>query len=111
MQETNILSYKMTLIDIIYYSRLLATSSADGTAKIYYSESRSLKTECRAPNQKWVWDLAFTSDSKSLFTASSNTTAENGQFLGRKWSVDSGQVEQEYQGHEQPVVSLALADI
>ena len=48
--------------------RLLATSSADGTAKIWRTIDFSLLLECKDDHQKWVWDLAFTNDSQYLFT-------------------------------------------
>jgi len=53
----------------------LATSSADGTAKIWRTIDFSLVTECKDNQQRWVWDLAFTCDSRYLFTASSDKLA------------------------------------
>ena len=83
--------------------RLLATSSADGTAKIFRTSDFSLHTECRDNTQRWVWDLAFTSDSQFLFTASSDK-------LARLWSVQTGEVRRDYIGHQKPVVCLAFSD-
>jgi len=88
-------------------STLIATSSADGTAKIFSTNNFNLEKECKDAQQRWVWDLAFTSDSKYLFTASSDSTEK---FLAKKWSVSSGQVIRSYIGHEQPVVCLAFSD-
>lgn len=49
-------------------STLLATSSADKTAKVWRTIDFGLNVECKHSNQKWVWDLAFTNDSQYLFT-------------------------------------------
>ena len=51
-------------------SSYLVTTSGDGTAKIWktpdFTHYRTLKTE----NSGWVWDAAFSADSKRLFTGS-----------------------------------------
>ena len=51
-----------------------------------------------------MWDLGFTADSQYLFTASSDHVA-------RLWSLESGTVKREYQGHQKAVTSLAFRDI
>ncbi len=93
-------------------STLLATSSADGTAKIWLTVDFSLLTEnkdikpvseCKDIKPRWVWDLAFTSDSEYLFTACSETSA-------RLWSVENGELKRKYEGHQKPVVCLAFSD-
>ena len=84
----------------------MATSSADGTAKIWRTVDFSLATECKdskATNSKWIWDLAFTCDSKYLFTAQSDKIA-------RLWTVESGEIKKDFQGHQRSVVCIAFSD-
>lgn len=97
-------------------STLLVTTSADKTAKIWKTsdlvgeensgKNSSEKTpliELKDPNQRWVWDTAFTSDSKYLLTASSDNFA-------RLWNLSSGTAELEYSGHQKSLTSLAFRD-
>ena len=93
---------KFFQIKFVIFS-LLATSSADGTAKIWRTIDFSLLTECKDTNQRWVWDLAFTCDSKYLFTASSDK-------LARLWSVQTGEIKKDYTGHQKLVVCIAFSD-
>lgn len=48
---------------------LLATTSADGTCKIWstadFTERNTLR---KGTNKKWVWDCAFSSDSQYVIT-------------------------------------------
>ena len=85
-------------------STLLATSSADGTAKIWRTADYNLESECKDVKPKWIWDMAFTSDSEYLFTASSETAA-------RLWTVKTGEIKRKYEGHQKPVICLAFSDI
>lgn len=50
------------------YFRLLATTSADQTAKIWSTADFSLVQELKQENQRWVWDVAFSADSQYMFT-------------------------------------------
>ena len=84
-------------------STLLATSSADGTAKIWRTIDMSLLAECKDNANYWVWDMAFTCDSSYLFTAS-------GDKCARLWSVESGEIKKDYVGHQKLVVCLAFSD-
>ncbi|XP_060068639.1 target of rapamycin complex subunit lst8-like [Ylistrum balloti] len=84
-------------------STLLATTSADHTAKIWRTADRTLMTELRDNTQRWVWDCAFSGDSQYIITASSDNTA-------RLWSVDTGEVKKEYNGHQKAVVAMAFRD-
>lgn len=88
-------------------STLLATSSADGTAKIWRTIDMSLQSECKDPRdpnpQYWCWDLAFTCDSRYLFTASSDK-------LAQLWSVQTGEWKKDYIGHNKLVVCIAFSD-
>jgi len=109
-------------------SKLLATSSADQTTKVWDTNTwkllrvSELKTglfayfgalflqELSVDNQRWVWDLEFSADSRYLFTASSDGTA-------RLWSLereagDAGKpiVRRTYVGHQKALTSLAFRD-
>ncbi|OWF51796.1 Target of rapamycin complex subunit lst8 [Mizuhopecten yessoensis] len=46
-------------------STLLATTSADHTAKIWRTADRTLMTELRDNTQRWVWDCAFRATHKT----------------------------------------------
>lgn len=48
--------------------RLLITTSADQTAKIWRTSDFSLLQELKQQNQRWVWDAAFSADSQYVFT-------------------------------------------
>jgi len=56
--------------DIFFCSiSLLATTSADGTAKIWRTSDFACQYELKHDRlQNWVWDCAFTSDSLFLVT-------------------------------------------
>ncbi|XP_074595170.1 MTOR associated protein, LST8 [Brevipalpus obovatus] len=110
-------------------STLLATSSADTSAKIWRtadllplskldhdecngnssgqlwqtSDTISSLIELRDANQRWVWDLAFSADSQYLVTASSDNNA-------RLWNVNTGQIKREYVGHQGAITALAFSD-
>lgn len=51
--------------------RLLATTSADQTAKVWSTTDFSLVQELKQENQRWVWGAAFSVDSQYLFTGKS----------------------------------------
>ncbi|XP_039292805.1 target of rapamycin complex subunit lst8 [Nilaparvata lugens] len=84
-------------------SRLLATTSADGSARVWRTKDFSLKQVFKLDGQRWVWDVAFSADSQYIFTASSDNFA-------RLWNVEKGTVEREYNGHQRAVTALALCD-
>lgn len=84
-------------------SNMLATSSADGTTKLWRTKDGSLITELHVANQRWVWDLAFSADSQYLFTATSDGNA-------RLWSLPSNEVKREYRGHLKALTCLAFRD-
>ena len=92
---------------------LLATCSADTTTRLWwtgpngvaghkspepYSLLRTLKG-----HTKWVWDCAFTVDSKYLVTCSSDQTA-------KLWEVSNGEVVKNYIGHHKPISCVGLND-
>ncbi|CAH1794585.1 unnamed protein product, partial [Owenia fusiformis] len=82
-------------------STLLATTSADGTVRIWRTADFSLMTELKDNHQRWVWDCDFSSDSQYIITASSDNMA-------RLWNVESGEVKREYSGHQKAVICLAF---
>jgi len=112
-------------------STLLATTSADQTAKIWRtadllplneisdSETSSISSPLNstwpltekishlslltAPDIGWLWDCSFSADSQYIFTASSDGKA-------RLWNVATGEVGREYTGHQRVITSLSLAD-
>jgi G protein beta subunit-like protein len=106
-------------------STLLATTSADQTAKIWktfdlqpladeglatssscWSVSDAFKPmlELTDATQRWVWDVAFSGDSEYVVTASSDSMA-------RLWSLSTGEVKREYPGSQKPLTALAFSDV
>ena len=57
-------------------SSLLATTSADGTCKVWSTADFNLKTTLKKNVDKWVWDCAFSSDSQYIFTGQHNCAVE-----------------------------------
>ena len=55
--------------DVFLLCSLLATTSADGSCKIWstadFTERNTLR---KGTNKKWVWDCAFSSDSQYVIT-------------------------------------------
>lgn len=85
-------------------STLLATTSGDGTAKIWRTIDQTQLMELKDKNQRWVWDCSFSEDSQYIITASSDNMA-------RLWNVNTGEVVREYVGHQKAVTCLAFKDI
>lgn len=83
---------------------LIATTSADGLARIWRTSDRTKILELKDQNQRWVWDCAFTEDSQFLITASSDNVA-------RLWNVTTGEMVREFVGHSKAITSLAFRDI
>ncbi len=50
---------------------LLATTSADQTAKVWKTSGFTLQNDLHCSGQRWVWDAAFTGDSQYLLTGTS----------------------------------------
>lgn len=90
---------------------MLATSSADGSVKIwktvdFASGNFSAQKEYKDPKvigMCWVWDLAFTSDGKHMISVSSDKNA-------RLWDVNTGEIVQVFSGHSKPISCLAFSD-
>lgn len=84
-------------------STLLATTSADETARIWRTTDFSEEQVLQHDAKRWVWDAAFSADSQYLFTACSDGIA-------RLWNIATGKVQREYQGHQKVVSALAFKD-
>jgi len=89
-------------------SKLLATTSADHTAKIWNvskDKDKDLLTQSKTlqGHQRWVWDCAFSTDSAYLVTASSDQVA-------RLWDLSQGDSIRHYTGHHKAVSCIALRD-
>ncbi|EPZ35592.1 WD repeat-containing protein wat1 [Rozella allomycis CSF55] len=81
----------------------LATSSADGTIKIWATDS-FLHEKTLVGHQKWVWDCSFSADSVYLISASSDQTA-------RLWDLQTGDTIRQYVGHNKALTCVALNDL
>ncbi|KAM7346822.1 MTOR associated protein, LST8 [Cochliomyia hominivorax] len=83
-------------------SRLLVTTSGDGTARIWKTDDFTMWRELSIENY-WVWDAAFSADSKYLFTASSDAIA-------RLWKLETKNPERKYTGHTKAITALSFKD-
>lgn len=86
-------------------SKVIVTTSADQTAKMWSTHDLKQLSELTVENQRWVWDVAFSADSRYLFTASSDNVA-------RLWSIPTREVKRVYKenGHTKAVTCLAFRD-
>uniref|UniRef100_A0A1B6EK74 Target of rapamycin complex subunit lst8 n=1 Tax=Cuerna arida TaxID=1464854 RepID=A0A1B6EK74_9HEMI len=84
-------------------SKLLVTTSADQTARIWRMGDYEFVRELKRENQRWVWDVGFTADSRHVVTVSSDNFA-------RLWKVENGVILREYSGHEKAITALAVSD-
>lgn len=51
-----------------WHLRLLVTTSADGTARIWRTSDFTMVRELRCDSMRWMWDAAFSADSEYIFT-------------------------------------------
>lgn len=88
-------------------SKLLVTTSADHTAKLWDATSTESEpvSNFTVEGQRWVWDVAFSADSQYMFTASSDGVA-------KLWSIPDAEVKRTYKenGHTKAVTCLAFRD-
>ncbi len=56
------------MVTNVFYNRLLATCSADNTAKIWNAGKNFELLLTLQGHQRWVWDCAFSADSAYLVT-------------------------------------------
>ena len=62
--HTNVFSFSFSL---------LATTSADQTIKIWQTSDFTLKSTLKEPQQRWVWDCAFSEDSQYVVAGKTST--------------------------------------
>eukprot|EP01087_Luapelamoeba_hula_P017015 TRINITY_DN5318_c0_g1_i1.p1 TRINITY_DN5318_c0_g1~~TRINITY_DN5318_c0_g1_i1.p1 ORF type:complete len:305 (-),score=41.95 TRINITY_DN5318_c0_g1_i1:97-1011(-) len=85
-------------------AKLLATTSADSTIKIWTVDEKGLKLfKVLSGHQRWVWDCMFSADSAYVVSASSDLSA-------RLWALASGETIRHYTSHNKAVTCVALAD-
>ena len=70
--------------------RLLATTSADQTCKIWRTADHTLMTELKENTQRWVWDCAFSGDSQYIITGRTPNRSNVINILNEnsKWVYD-----------------------
>jgi len=83
-------------------TKMLATTSADHTAKIWNLEDFTL-IKTLVGHQRWVWDCTFSANSTYLITVSSDTGA-------RLWDLTQGETIRHFTGHRKTVTCVALHD-
>ncbi|XP_062525777.1 target of rapamycin complex subunit lst8 isoform X2 [Bombyx mori] len=112
-------------------STMLVTTSGDCSAKIWRTSDWALLRELRRDTQRWVWDAAFTLDSRFLFTGKTFSISwQPSQFFqslkkpdnfillftgssdsyARLWNIERGTLEREYCGHQKAITALAFKD-
>lgn len=87
-------------------STLLATTSADETARLWRTADFSEQSVLAARNNerhKWIWDCAFTNDSRNLFTCSSDN-------MMRLWNLESSQMVRQFVGHQRAITAMTFRD-
>jgi len=87
-------------------SKLLATTSADHTIKIWTVNKENGQVNLSKTlngHNRWVWDCVFSADSAYLVTASSDQVA-------RLWDLAQGDSIRHYTGHYKAVSCVALKD-
>ncbi|CAF0972394.1 unnamed protein product [Adineta steineri] len=107
IRRTNFLAHKRYALKCLFSPdmTLLATTSADGTAKIWRTSDLTCQYELKHDKlNNWVWDCAFTSDSLFVVTVCSDGKA-------RLWSTETGDITKEYIGHQKPATCLASHSI
>eukprot|EP01101_Sappina_pedata_P006708 TRINITY_DN3411_c0_g1_i1.p1 TRINITY_DN3411_c0_g1~~TRINITY_DN3411_c0_g1_i1.p1 ORF type:complete len:316 (+),score=108.09 TRINITY_DN3411_c0_g1_i1:27-950(+) len=88
-------------------SKLLATTSADHTVKLWSTNKEGgsyLKAhKTLTGHSRWVWDCVFSADSAYIVTASSDQVA-------KLWDINQGDAIRHYTGHFKAVSCVALKD-
>ncbi|KAF8560676.1 hypothetical protein P879_10663 [Paragonimus westermani] len=86
-------------------STLLATCGADGKYNLLKTADFSVVTSQKvtASGLYWVWDCAFSADSRFLLTATSDGVA-------RLWNLETGEMPVEYKGHQRAITCMAFRD-
>ncbi|CAH8436502.1 unnamed protein product [Schistosoma curassoni] len=86
-------------------STLIATGGGDGKFNLLKTADFSLVTTRQGSpsGHHWVWDCAFSADSRFLLTATSDGVA-------RLWNLETGEVPVEYKGHQRAITCMAFRD-
>nr|CAH8828875.1 unnamed protein product [Trichobilharzia regenti] len=86
-------------------STLIATGGGDGKFNILKTADFSVVTSRKGcvSGHHWVWDCAFSADSRFLITATSDGIA-------RLWNLDTNEVPIEYKGHQRAITCMAFRD-
>lgn len=85
--------------------RMLASASDDGTVRLWNIEGKNFKTLTHKETEeaKFVYDVAFSPDGKTLASAGWDGTA-------KVWDRTTGQLLTTFTGHEDYVVSVAFSE-
>lgn len=81
---------------------MFATTAGDNSTKIWSKNDGKLKCMLKANDEfEWVWDAAFTSDSKLICTGSSDG-------ICRVWDINTGNITLQTQQLEKCVTAIAI---
>ncbi|KAJ6233850.1 target of rapamycin complex subunit lst8 [Anaeramoeba flamelloides] len=84
-------------------SKLIATTSADKTIKIWNIDDQFSLNQTLTGHTRWVWSCVFSHDSNYLISVSSDHVA-------RLWDLQKGETVIHYSGHHKALTSVALCD-
>jgi len=84
-------------------AKLLATTAADHTAKIWSVADDFKLDKTLVGHQRWVWDCAFSAKTTYFITVSSDHVA-------RLWDLSQGETVRHYTGHRKTISCVALHD-
>lgn len=85
-------------------STLVATCGADTKVNVLKTADFSTMSSLPAGSgHHWVWDCAFSADSRYLLTASSDAVAQ-------LWNLEKNEISLQYKGHSRPITCLAFRD-
>ncbi|KAJ6250848.1 target of rapamycin complex subunit lst8 [Anaeramoeba flamelloides] len=84
-------------------SKLIATTSADKTIKVWNLDDQFSLSQTLTGHTRWVWSCVFSHDSNYLISVSSDHVA-------RLWDLQKGETVIHYSGHHKALTSIALCD-
>ena len=105
------------------FNRYLCTTSSDKTAKLWSVDEEYKLDQTFTAHTAWVWDCAFSGDSKYLVTgtllhdtrfcmlAHSFVLAVSSDHTGCIWDTDGGEIKGELKGHQKAITAVALLDV
>lgn len=83
---------------------LFAATTSEKVAKVYNVRQDFQHIGTLSGHTMWVWDCAFTADSRHIITASSDKTL-------RLWEMETMKAVLEMNGHQRAVTAVAMNDI